>query len=131
MRVVLDTSAFYQKDAFRQLARVPNLIVLPVIAFAERVRQLERDGRDARLFVQRLAEFRILIEPLGAEAATRYTSRLHDDARWRRLARDALIAGHVQDEDVLWTMNPKDFLAVGLPSGRIHHLLPPTAAGEA
>lgn len=131
MRVVLDMSAFYARDAFRQLAALPNPIVLPVVAFAERVRQLERDGRDTPLFLQRLAEFRIEVEPLGAEAATRYTRDLHEDDRWKRLARDALIAGHVGNDDVLWTMNPKDFLAVGLPASRIHAILPSAPNAEA
>lgn len=123
MRIVLDTSAFCQKDAFRQLAKVPYPIVLPVVALAERVRQLDRDGKSVSLFVQRLAEFRIEIEPLTAESATRYARALHDNDRWKRLARDALIAGHVRENDVLWTMNPKDFVAVGVPPGQIHAIL--------
>ncbi|MFP5379813.1 MAG: hypothetical protein ACLGHP_08725, partial [Vicinamibacteria bacterium] len=42
-----------------------------------------------------------------------------DDRLWTRHARDALIAAHLREGDELWTTNPRDFEALGVPAARI------------
>ena len=46
-----------------------------------------------------------------------------DDRAWASHARDAMIAGHVQDRDELWTANPRGFLAVGLDARHLVDVL--------
>jgi hypothetical protein len=118
MRVILDTGALFQPEWLRLAVEEGLELVLPVVAFAERRRQLLRDGRDVGRFEGSLAEWGVRIEPLGVEQACRYTGVTDDDA-WHELARDALVAAHVGDEDVLWTTNPKDFLRLGVPKERV------------
>ena len=54
------------------------------------------------------------IEPFGMEQAARIASLVSNDRLWARHSHDALIAGHVEEMDELWTANARDFLAVGL-----------------
>lgn len=119
VRIVLDTGVFFRPHALRSLARVPNLVVLPAVAFAERARQLAKKGVEPDALLRLLDELDIAVEPFGADEATRHAARITDDARWRGLARDAMIAGHLRENDVLWTTDPKDFEALGVPPERI------------
>jgi predicted nucleic acid-binding protein len=118
MRIVLDTSVLWDKPALERLRKEPGDIVLPAVAFTERARQFVRQGRPVAELWRQLAEGGFEVEAFGAEHGLRHAARL-DDAAWARLARDALIAGHVGPGDVLWTKNPKDFLAVGLPREQV------------
>lgn len=115
MRIVLDTGVLWRPAAIRDLATSPHEIVLPAVAFAERLRQLAGQGRPPGPFEALIARMGITVEPFGKTEARRFVPRLTDDDRWRRLARDAMIAGHVGPDDVLWTTNPKDFHALGVP----------------
>jgi predicted nucleic acid-binding protein len=118
MRIVLDTGILWDKPALERLRQESGPIVLPAVAFTERARQFVRQGRSVEELWRQLEEGGFEVEPFAAENGLRYAARL-DDARWGRLARDALIAGHVGPDDVLWTQNPKDFLALGLPSDQV------------
>jgi predicted nucleic acid-binding protein len=119
MRIVLDTGVFYRPAAIHRLAASPDDVIVPTIVLAERIRQVVRDGFDPAAFRRVIDRCPFVVEPLGEEAATRWTARLADDERWHRLARDALIGGHVGNGDVLWTTNPRDFHDVGLPEDQV------------
>lgn len=130
MRIILDTSAFYFPVALELLSRQPEDIVVPAVAFTERARQLARDGRMSPAeLLDELARNEIAVESYGEEEAMRFATGVRDDARWKKLARDAMIAGHVREGDVLWTANPLDFAAVGLAPAQIRD--PTRASGGA
>lgn len=93
--------------------------VVPAVAYAERVRQYARAGRSVRNLDATLQRLKIQVEPFTREFALRFVPRLTDDADWKRLDRDAMIAGHVGPADVLWTADVKDFLAVGLRDDQV------------
>lgn len=119
MRHVLDTNVFYHPRALEHLATLPDDIVVPAVVVAERARQLQRDaGISPETFLAALRAQDFAVEPMGAEPACAYAPFL-DDATWQRLARDALIAGHVRPGDLLWTHDRKDFEALGLASEAI------------
>jgi hypothetical protein len=61
----------------------------------------------------------IEVEPFGQDEARRFAARL-DDARWARLARDAMVAGHLRPGDLLWTTDPHDFAELGVAPARLH-----------
>jgi hypothetical protein len=120
MRIVLDTTVFFQRRAIDALPDDVRPKIVPAVAFAERARQLARDrsfdaGHVRQLFEDEGWE----IEPFGPDEAARVAARTTDDRVWDRHARDALIAGHVREMDELWTYNAKDFLAVGLDARHI------------
>lgn len=120
MRIVLDTSAFYHPKALRALAREAADIVVPAVAFTERAREISRDGRmTPEEFLRELRRNHMVVEPYGPEEAVRHAVRVHADARWRRVARDAMIAGHVREGDVLWTANRRDFEDIGVAPAQI------------
>ena len=119
MRIVLDTGVFYRREALEALAHVQEDVVVPVVALAERLRQLRRDGGDVDAFRRTLRRARFEVEALDETAALRYAIGLDVDAEWRRLSHDAFIAGHLREDDVLWTTNPKDFQAMGVPAAQI------------
>lgn len=119
VRIVVDTGVLYRPAALDALADSPLDIVLPVVALAERLRQVKRDGYDVAAFRRTLARAQIEVEALDEEAATRYALDLATDAEWRKLSHDAFIAGHVRGDDELWTTNPADFEALGVPRDRI------------
>ncbi len=123
MRIVLDTGVFYHPDALRQAARADAELVVPAVVFMERSRQLQRGGRDVRAFATLLVEGGYLIEPFRPSHALRYAVGMSDDRLWRIHFRDAMIAGHVAPEDELWTTNPKDFRAIGVPGECIRDVL--------
>jgi predicted nucleic acid-binding protein len=125
MRVVVDTTVWFEPAALEALGeRIDHDVVVPAIVFTERARQLERDGRRSpQEFLREIRSVGWRIEPYGARQALPFAVRLVDDRDWRRLARDAMIAGHVGEAEVLWTANVKDFEAVGLPRRRIMDIL--------
>lgn len=119
MRIVLDTGVFYRREALEALATSQEDVIVPVVALAERLRQLRRDEGDVTAFRRMLARAHFQVEALDEPAATRYALALDVDAEWRRLSHDAFIAGHVREEDQLWTTNPQDFEAIGVPPSQI------------
>lgn len=118
MRILLDTGVLYHPRALDALVEDPRFSVLPAIALAERIRQIRRDGRDPEDLLELLEANRILIESFQKREAFAGVLML-DDTAWARLARDAMIAAHLRDGDVLWTTNPRDFLALGVARDRI------------
>lgn len=119
VRIILDTGVFFRPERLVELSTRPEDVIVPVVALAERVRQLARDGRDVDAFLRALDATEIYAEPLLADAACAFVARIRDDTVWRRHSRDALIAAHVRPGDELWTTNPRDFLALGLPRASI------------
>jgi predicted nucleic acid-binding protein len=123
MRVILDTSAlFYPRGLERLRDRTDaGEIVIPVVVLLERARQLHAAGRDGLADMVRLAHaggWRL--EEYGALEARRTLGLAGlSEPAWRRLARDAMIVGHVHGGDALWTANPDDFLALGLAPGQV------------
>lgn len=119
LRVILDTSVLWKPEALSRLPSVPRRIVVPAVVYAERLRQFaKRDLPKARLD-DHLRSIKGFVEPFGEREAARFVPRLTEDADWKRLDRDAMIAGHVGPADVVWTANPKDFLAVGLREDQV------------
>lgn len=116
MRIVLDTGVFFRPAALSAL--LDKVVVIPTVVVAERRRQLARDGQDIDRFLHLLESGNFELEPFDAAHALAMPT-ITDDARWRRHARDAMIAAHVGPDDVLWTTNPKDFLALGLKPAQI------------
>lgn len=114
MRIVVDTGVFYRPGALLALD-----VIVPVVALAERLRQVKRDGFDVGAFRRTLGRAQMEVEPLDETAATRYSLDRAVDAAWRKLSHDAFIAGHVRDDDELWTTNPDDFIALGLRRDQI------------
>lgn len=117
MRVVLDTGAFYRRGTLGAFRGTDTEVVVPGVAFAERLRQLARDGRDIHHFLATLEEASFFVEAFGETEALRMVPL--DDATWALDARDAMIAAHVREGDVLWTTNPRDFLALGLKQAQV------------
>ncbi|MBW3582251.1 MAG: hypothetical protein KY455_04035 [Euryarchaeota archaeon] len=119
VRIVLDTGVLWRPGAMDQIAQMDVPLVLPAVAFMERARQVRRDGGDVARFRAWLERMHIGVEPFAESEAERIAVRLVDDRVWRRLVRDAMIAGHVRKDDLLYTTNPKDFVRVGLDPDRI------------
>lgn len=90
--------------------------------FTERARQLGKRGIEPEDFADRLRRNDLTIEAYGVQEASRFAPTIHEDTSWKRLARDAMIAGHVGPDDLLWTTNPSDFHEVGLPEEAIIEL---------
>lgn len=119
MRAILDTSALFRPAALADLARQAADMVLPAVAYAERLRQVSLRGQRKQEFDAFLVEMGVRIEPFGPDEAARFVPGLVDGPTWERLARDAMIAGHLGPGDLLWTTNPKDFLVLGVPKDQI------------
>lgn len=98
---------------------LPHEVVVPTVVFTERARHLAKNGVRPPELLSQLQANRFELEAYGIEEARRFAPRVHDDEAWDRLARDAMIAGHVRSEDVLWTTNPSDFRTLGLDEERI------------
>ncbi len=118
-RIVIDTGVLWRTEAMERLAHTYLPLVLPSVAYMERARQIRRDGGDVKRFRRWLSTMHIEIEPFTEDEADRLPIRIENDRLWKRLVRDAMIAGHVEQMDLLWTTNPKDFLAVGMDPDRI------------
>lgn len=121
-RIVLDTNVLWSVDALNTLMGMPLEVVVPSIVLAERVRQIRARGQDVGIFLERIRLLDWTIEALGREQALRYSTEITQDDKWRALARDAFIAGHVRQGDVLWTSNVKDFVAIGVPERQIQRV---------
>lgn len=119
MRIVVDTGVLGKADVLRIMVELPYEIVVPSVVVAERARQLARDGRRPAELLEALAANDMIVEALDLDRSLRYAPKIHDDERWAHLARDALIAGHVDEESILWTTDVEDFLEVGVPEDRI------------
>ncbi len=118
-RIILDTNVLYDRKAMTALRESEADLVLPAVAFAERVRQIRRRGGDVEELWALFALGSIRVESFGPDEAL--ARPLHHIAPkdWGRLARDAFIAGHVGTDDVLWTRDIQDFLDVGIPRNQI------------
>lgn len=112
---------FYRPEALEDLARLPHDVVVPAVVFTERARQLAEEGVPSDEFADHLAANEFAIEAYGRKQAKRFAIDVHEPDAWRRLARDAMIAGHVrkEDGDVLWTTDPDDFRELGLSEDAI------------
>ena len=119
MRIILDPGVTFHREALVRLAELPHPILMPVVAFAERVRHLQRDGFDVEAFRRTLRRARVQVEAMTEEHALRYAGRLVDDEAGRKTSRDAFIAGHVGTDDVLWTTHAADFVKLGLRRDQI------------
>jgi hypothetical protein len=111
VKLVLDANALWHRPLALALAEARDSgamdrgaveAVLPAIAYAERVRQLRRDGRDVDLWKEQLRRLGLRIEPFGEGEAERVPVEALDDAAWATHARDLLIAAHAApDRDVV------------------------------
>jgi predicted nucleic acid-binding protein len=119
MRIILDTGALFQSVALRTLKDDSADVIVPAVAYAERLRHFAVNGASQTDLDSYLARMEFRVEPFGPEEAARFVPGLVDGPTWERLARDAMIAGHVRPGDLLWTTNPKDFLALGVPKDQI------------
>lgn len=119
MRVILDTGVFFHPEALDMLRWYAAPVIVPVVVYAERRRQLAKAKADLDEFDRLLDEMGVTLEALGPAEAIRHTSQLVDDRVWTRLARDAFIAGHVGPDDRLFTTNPRDFLDLGVPEDQV------------
>ena len=118
MRIVVDTGVFYHPERLRELARRIRPVILPAVAYAERLRQLVARRKPVREFDHLLERFKMTVEPFGETEARRYVLSLPEQ-NWKPLVRDALIAAHVGERDQLWTTNPSDFRRLGIPADRL------------
>lgn len=119
MRIVLDTGVLWKPAAIRRLKEERREAVVPAAAYAERLRQLERDGRSRGEFDDWLDRLALTVEPLTRERARRVAPSVAQQHAWRKLAFDALIASHMEPDDELWTTNPRDFATLGVPAEQI------------
>ncbi len=119
VRLVLDTGVFFRRTALQELLGVSVPVIVPATVYMERGRQLIARGVPRKRWDQVIEYYGFEVEPFGRQEAARYAVKIHDDKEWYRLYRDAMIAGHVGPGDVLWTTNPKDFVAVGLDPEQI------------
>lgn len=117
MRIILDTGVFFRPSLLAGLATRTEIVVVPAIVLAERRRQLESAGRESALLWKTVQDAQFVIEPFGFDESLKMA--ILDDASWARHARDAMIAAHVRDGDVLWTTDPRDFLSLGLRSEQV------------
>lgn len=118
VRVIIDTGVLWYPSVLEGLSGTERDIILPVVAYSERVRQLIQSGRKERELSIILDAVGIMVEPLGLVESVKFSAAIGDDS-WERLARDAYIAGHIRDGDEIWTTNPKDFLQLGVPSPQV------------
>lgn len=119
VRIVVDTGVFFRPAALRVLSDMPNPVVVPAVAFAERARQVALRGVPADALLDLLDRLDFDVEPFGPEEAQRFAPLLTDEARWRAHARDAMVAGHLRPGDLLWTTEPRDFLDLGVPAEQV------------
>lgn len=94
-------------------------MVVPAVVFTERSRQLAKRGVEPDDLLRGLDANDSRVEAYGRDQARRYAPTVHCDDDWRRLARDAMIAGHLEEDDVLWATNPSDFRELGLEDQRL------------
>lgn len=119
MSIVLDTGVLWRPPVLRRAAARDDEIILPAVVFAERARQLVQRGVEPGEFLAWLRRSEFVVESFGIAQALRRAVRVTDDRLWKRASRDALVAGHVGEGDELWTTNPSDFIAIGVPERQI------------
>jgi len=119
VRLVVDTGVLWRPLALKKLAESGLRVVVPAVVFAERARQVAKRGGTAAALREALGLLGFEVEALEPSMAARYAVTVLDDNDWRRLSRDALIAGHLQPDDRLWTTNPKDFAMIGVPLDQV------------
>lgn len=104
MKLVLDTSALWHRPLAAALVEAAAEgcfadgrleAILPATAYAERRRQLTRDGRDVARWVEALRDMGVRVEQFGRDEADRVALSPLAEDEWRRHARDALVAAHV------------------------------------
>ena len=117
MRLILDTGVLFHPAALRAIAQYREPIILPAIAYAERIRQLRAAGRSTADFDTFLSKSNIVVEAFDRGSAQRVPAIGQE--LWNKASRDVLIATHVHDDDLLWTTNPRDFRSVGVPEERL------------
>lgn len=99
LTLVLDTSALWHPPLTTRILEMRERtvhqvrFVLPGVAYAERRRQLLRDGRDVGVWDEDLRRARIEVEAFGPTEAARI--RAVNDDLWEKHARDYLVAAHV------------------------------------
>jgi predicted nucleic acid-binding protein len=128
LTVVLDTGVFFVPEALERLAELPHDVIVPAVVFTERARQLSRQGVGVDGWLDAVEVNAFEIEAYGVDQARRWAPEIHDDEEWRRLARDAMIAGHLGEDRVLWTTNLADFQEIGLSDDRIAAIDTPDAS---
>lgn len=110
MKLLLDTNALWSRPLREALivAETAGLMAdgrlvvgIPAVAYAERVRQMRRDGQDVDTWKQRIAEMGITVECLCAAEAERIG--VHSDVDWGRHGRDLLIQAHVREGAIFVT----------------------------
>lgn len=126
MAVIVDTSALWSKEVLHRL-RDRDDVIVPSVVFMERARQIVTGGGRLESFVQYLRRSGWPVAPFEELEALRSVRLAHvAPDRWRALFRDAMIAGHVGPHDQLWTFNPRDFLALGIPDRQVVDLGTPS-----
>lgn len=118
-RIVIDTGVLWVPRALSILGQLADDIVLPAVAYAERARQYREVGRSLDRLDALLRRHRVIVEPMDAGHALAASEWTSDRGLWQKHGRDALIAGHIGLHDVLWTTNPRDFIALGFPEDKI------------
>ena len=110
MKLLLDTNALWSRPLREALilSETAGLmadgrltVAIPAVAYAERIRQLRRDGHDVETWKDQLAELGITVECLCAQQAERLGS--YNDEEWARHGRDLLIQAHTRDGAVFVT----------------------------
>lgn len=103
MRFVLDTNALWHRPLLDALA-VANAparlheVVLPAVAYAERLRQIGHDPQRLAVFHAQLDAIGCAVEPFGADEARRVQPMRPAD--WEDHARDFLVAAHVHSDRI-------------------------------
>lgn len=131
MRLVLDTNALWHPplvDAISE-AKTRGLmddgrlaVILPAIAYAERLRQLRAHARDLGRWREELDDSGVKIEAFGEREAHQLHEAAAEEALWRRHGRDFLIAAHAGVEGEVVTQDQG-------PAWRgVRTLTPPEAA---
>jgi len=104
VRLVLDTNALWSRQLVTALFEAATTgrttdgtieVVLPAVAYAERVRQLRRDGRDVARWKADLVRMGVSVECFCAEQADELEGVA--DPTWGADGRDHLIAAHARE----------------------------------
>lgn len=114
MILVLDTGALWHAPLLEALGRahgmgfVPSSIraILPAVAYAERRRQLLRDGLSTAAWKAILGTAGIEVAPFGEWHGDHLADESASDAVWGRHARDFLIAAHAGEGR--WVVTEED-----------------------
>lgn len=108
MILILDTDALWHRPLLDALVAAngtglaPGTLetVLPAVAYAERLRQLQHSARRVRAFREFLQLAAVRVEPFTAEQADRVPWDSIGEDDWTAHARDFLIAAHIEGQRV-------------------------------